>query len=115
MNTHSQAQSEIRKILLNYPDGLDMKRISELYGKASKRSILTTLRKMGDVYIDRWEKTTRCGYKAIYIAVPIPDNAPMPEIVKKMVNGGKSKPRQKTDLFKMMRLPEVKFPSVGLQ
>jgi hypothetical protein len=65
------------------PDGLSISGIAHMTG-LQKMSVRRSLVSMPDVYIDRWERTSRRfvgtnpQWRAVYIAVPIPPDQPKP-------------------------------------
>lgn len=80
-------QDIIRKCLLESEDGLTPAQLGKLIGK-SKATVKLSLKRMADTYIDRWVDTSehkngtkRGGTKwsAVWMAVPIPENCPMPK------------------------------------
>jgi hypothetical protein len=75
--------ADIREALRKMPDGLSVSGIAHMTGLRSD-TVRQALPNMPDVYIDRWERTSRRfvgpnpQWRAIYIAVPIPPNQPKP-------------------------------------
>jgi hypothetical protein len=69
---------ELRELLRSHPDGLTIKQMCAHTGKLED-STRQSLKSMPDVYIDRWHIS---GTKpaAVYIAVPVPDDCPAPDI-----------------------------------
>ena len=69
---------ELRKLLRSHPDGLTIKQMCSQTGRPTN-STRKSLKCMPDVYIDRWDAS---GIKpaAVYIAVPVPDDCPTPDI-----------------------------------
>ena len=78
-STHTDIRDALRKM----PDGLSVRDITHMTGlqaDAVRRALIC----MPDVYIDRWERTSRKyvgpnpQWRAVYIAVPVPPNQPKP-------------------------------------
>ena len=76
-------QARIRTLLRSdlHRDGLSAAQIRALTG-IPKNAVLAWLGKMGDVYIDRWQKKARGpgSPTAIYVAVDVPENCPRPGV-----------------------------------
>ena len=75
------SQESIRVVLKTYTDGLTVTEISKRVEKHAS-NVVKMLRKMEDVYIDRWTETKGGGpsnYTAIYVLAEIPEDAPMPD------------------------------------
>jgi hypothetical protein len=76
--------SEIREALRKMPDGLSILDLRHMTGLCH-HTLRQALVSMADVYIDRWERTSRRyvgpnpQWRAMYIAVPIPPNQPKPK------------------------------------
>lgn len=79
----SSLQKRIRQELRAAPDGLTAVELIRLMGKdslANKGStVYQALRRMPDVYIDRW---TEYPVTAVYVAVEVPPNCPRPAFPK---------------------------------
>jgi hypothetical protein len=73
----------IRPILRAHPDGMTANEV-----RAHLESVHTlmsavhsALRRMPDVYIDRWVKSKGAGgYSPVFVAVEVPDDAPKPDL-----------------------------------
>ena len=73
---------KIREILRTHAEGLTSKQIHVQMPEVKKsETIKSSLRKMPDVYIDRWvlEKGNRGQYQAVYMAVIPPQDCPHPK------------------------------------
>lgn len=79
-------QQAIRRVLRENPDGLTVAEIADAIGKRPE-TVSRSVRRMPDVYIDRWlVDTTRTGPSTkVLVAVPVPEDCPRP------VRGGKKK------------------------
>lgn len=71
------ATRDIRQLLRDNPDGLDLKTIAERVER-SEGNVRKLLKDMPDTYIDRWEGPTRGQYTAIWCIVIPPDDCPHP-------------------------------------
>ena len=73
-------QEAIRKALRASPDGMTA---ADLYQNLGKPTFNCTriCDTMADVYIDRWEMSSRkgVGYAPVYMAVDVPANTPRPD------------------------------------
>ncbi|MBI2725408.1 MAG: hypothetical protein HYX42_04075 [Polaromonas sp.] len=71
---------KVRETLKAAPDGLTVAAITKVL-HLGHANINTSLKKMPDVYIDRYIKAKAGPYKyaAVYMAVEVPENAPMPD------------------------------------
>jgi len=75
--------ADIREALKKMPDGLTITAICYMTGLRND-TVRRALLCMPDVYVDRWERTSRRyvgpnpQWRAVYIAVPIPPNQPKP-------------------------------------
>ena len=74
------SQTKIRLLLQSYPDGLTTLEVSQYlsmnYNNAGK-----ILEGMPDTFIDRWvprEGTGRGKWSAVWCAIEVPENCPMP-------------------------------------
>lgn len=90
MNNNHQ---KIRKLLLASPDGLTLDQLAYKLGKR-KTTLRSSINRMPDVYIDRYEDTSiideetgekRGGtpWSPVYMAVEVPADAPMPRSPRK--------------------------------
>ena len=74
-------QEAIRALLRASADGMTA---NELYKKLNHPSFACKCicDTMPDVYIDRWEMSTRkgVGYAPVYVAVAVPENTPKPVV-----------------------------------
>jgi hypothetical protein len=61
----------IRAALLREPDGLTAREIADEIDLPRQDVVEASLKGMDDVYIDRW-----LNGKAVYIAIPIPEDCP---------------------------------------
>lgn len=68
---------ELRMHLRANPDGLTTKELAALTGR-DKNNIRTTIKRMPDTYIDRWEGPYRGQYSAVYCVVIPPPDCPKP-------------------------------------
>lgn len=74
---------DIREALKKMPDGLSIRDITHMTGLRAD-TVRRALPSMPDVYLDRWERTSRKyigpnpQWRAVYIAVPIPPNTERP-------------------------------------
>jgi hypothetical protein len=75
-------QLAVRKLLREKPDGLSASQMVEMTGK-TRGEIHGALRKMPDVYIDRWYEGRGGLGTAIWCAVVPPADCPMPDFSKK--------------------------------
>lgn len=71
------ATRDIRQLLRDHPDGLDIKTITERVDRLES-TVRMLLKNMPDTYIDRWEGPRRGQYVAIWCVVVPPDNCPHP-------------------------------------
>lgn len=71
------ATRDIRQLLRDNPDGLDIKTIAERVDR-QESTVRMLLKNMPDTYIDRWDGPTRGQYTAIWCVVVPPDNCPHP-------------------------------------
>lgn len=75
--------TDIREALRKMPDGLSIRDITHMTGLRTD-TVRQALPCMPDVYLDRWERTSRKyvgpnpQWRAVYIAVPVPPNQPKP-------------------------------------
>lgn len=73
-------QETIRKALRGNPDGMTAAALYQKLGRPTYdcKRLCTA---MPDVYIDRWQLSTRkgVGYTPVYVAVPVPANTPRPD------------------------------------
>ena len=74
------SQPQIRAALRQAPDGLTVTEIAK-EKRLKPQNVLTAVKAMPDVYVDRWIPAKKgCKqWTAIYIAVEVPENAPMPD------------------------------------
>lgn len=74
------SQKAVRETLRTAPDGKTLVELAKSLGLPNG-SVLNSIEKMPDVYIDRWApaKSGRWKYAAVYMAAEIPENAPMPD------------------------------------
>lgn len=74
------SQKAIRAVLKANPDGLTVTQAAKLI-KLHRNSVHVAIKAMPDVYIDRWTqaKAGKPEHVPIYIAVNVPENAPMPD------------------------------------
>lgn len=73
---------KIRLLLRDKPNGLTAKQIHQEIPEISLvKTVKSALRKMPDVYIDRWirEPGSRGQYQAVYMAVIPPKDCPHPK------------------------------------
>ena len=72
----------IRQVLQRQTDGVSVSQICKALSGTDMResAVRRALSAMPDVYIDRWERGDGRGgkYRAVYCAVPIPDDCPHP-------------------------------------
>ena len=71
------ATRDIRQLLREHPDGLDLKTIAERVER-SEENVRKLLKDMPDTYIDRWQTTSQKSYSAVWCVVVPPDNCPHP-------------------------------------
>jgi len=75
--------ADIREALRKMPDGLTITAICYMTGLRND-TVRLALPNMPDVYVDRWERTSRKyvgpnpQWRAVYIAVSVPPNQPKP-------------------------------------
>ena len=69
--------SELRMHLRANLDGLTVKSLAALTGR-DKSNILSYLKRMPDVYVDRWEGPVRGQYAAVFCIVVPPSDCPHP-------------------------------------
>jgi len=69
--------SEIRQVLLSNEDGITITQLCKIFD-CSKSSMLTSLKNMWGVYIDRWQPANG-SYAAVYMSIITPENAPHPK------------------------------------
>jgi len=67
----------IRDALLASEDGLKAKELAAQLNTTC-RTIRKAVKNVWGVYIDRWDTAPRGQYSAVYMCVPIPENAPHP-------------------------------------
>jgi hypothetical protein len=70
--------NSVRAALRGIPDGMTLEELSELLDRP-KTNVRKVLKKMPDVYIDRWEVAPRSQYRAIWCIVVPPSDCPRPE------------------------------------
>lgn len=73
---------QLRALLLKHEDGLTVPEMMKHLPDTHLASIHSRLRSnsMPDIYIDRWVKSTAAGgYSPVFVAVPIPPDAPKPD------------------------------------
>jgi hypothetical protein len=72
----------IRKVLIEHPDGLTSRQISEMTG-ISYRSVRKSLESVFGVYIDRYITARyRNNLTAVWVVVDVPDNCPKPDHIR---------------------------------
>ena len=71
-------QNVIRELLLRHSDGLTTPQIQSLIGK-SRNFVHMALRAMPDAYIDRWERTDKGQWAAVWCVIEKPEDCPRPE------------------------------------
>jgi predicted ArsR family transcriptional regulator len=67
--------NQIRELLLAAEDGLTANEIAAMLD-TDPNAIRRALPDMYGVYIDRWSAPKRGQYSAVYVCVPVPENAP---------------------------------------
>jgi predicted transcriptional regulator len=67
--------NDIRNILLRNEDGLTAKEIAIKIGM-EQDAVKKAIPNIYGVYIDRWNAPKRGQYSAVYVCVPVPENAP---------------------------------------
>lgn len=80
------SQEAIRKVLRANADGLTATELARNLS-LERRCVVLSIKKMADVYIDRWLTKPGLGKRAgqaftyypIYIAIDIPQNSPRPD------------------------------------
>lgn len=74
------SQKEIRAALLANPDGLTVTQTAKLISR-HRNHVNVAMSAMCDVYIDRWTQAKAGMYEhvPVYIAVVVPEDAPMPD------------------------------------
>lgn len=73
---------DIRALLLQHPDGLTVPEMLRHLPDVHLASVHSRLHSnsMADVYVDRWVPSTAAGgYSPVFVAVPIPADAPKPD------------------------------------
>lgn len=68
---------ELRARLRANPDGLTAAELAKLTGR-DRYNILSYLKRMPDVYVDRWEGPVRGQYIAVFCVVVPPPDCPHP-------------------------------------
>lgn len=75
-------RAEVRALLLANPEGLTIRQIV-VGTQSSDNNVRSSLTCMPDVYIDRWEFPRQGPISAVYVAVPIPEDCPRPNRLKR--------------------------------
>lgn len=71
--------ARIRALLRDNPDGMTVAEMAHEL-EIGYQTLRLSVRSMPDTYIDRWvDNGMRC-WSAVYCAVPVPEDAPMPDI-----------------------------------
>jgi len=74
----TNATHEIRALLRANEDGMTLEDICTAVSR-EKKNVRHLLKNMPDTYIDRWEPAPRLKWRAIWCAVSVPPDCPMPE------------------------------------
>lgn len=74
------SQESIKAALRANPDGMTVAELARHTGK-DRDNIAKLMKKMGGVYIDRWQPVNRgpLPYSPVYVMVEVPEDAPMPD------------------------------------
>jgi hypothetical protein len=76
-------QQQLRELLRAHPDGISEESLLALLRQSiqdyPRKVLRNTLHGMDDAYIPRWvHSPVRLRYVAVWVAVPVPENAPQP-------------------------------------